>query len=63
MDFRRFKTPDWLMIGGAVGFLVFGFLDWVTIKRGGNHCREYRSILRLLLDRAWSRGFSSSVQR
>ena len=29
MDFSKFKTPDWLMIGGGVGILIFGFLDWV----------------------------------
>lgn len=30
MDFSKFKTPDWLMIGGALGFLIFGtFVNWV----------------------------------
>lgn len=28
MDFSKFKTPDWLMIGGAVGIFVAGFLPW-----------------------------------
>jgi hypothetical protein len=35
MDFSTLKTPDWLMIGGAVGFFIFGFFNWVTIKVGG----------------------------
>jgi uncharacterized membrane protein YhaH (DUF805 family) len=35
MDFSTLKTPEWLMIGGAVGFFIFGFFDWVTIRVGG----------------------------
>lgn len=35
MDFSKFKTSDWLKIGGAIGFLIFGFLKWVTIEFGG----------------------------
>jgi hypothetical protein len=31
VDFSKFKTSDWLKIGGAVGFLIFGFFDWVSI--------------------------------
>ena len=39
MDFSKFKTPDWLMIGGGVGIFIFGFFNWVTISgfgSGGN---------------------------
>lgn len=35
MDFSKFKTPDWLKVGGAVGFLIFGFMSWVKIDFGG----------------------------
>jgi hypothetical protein len=35
MDFSKFKTSDWLKIGGAIGFLIFGFLEWVTFDYGG----------------------------
>jgi hypothetical protein len=35
MDFSKFKTPDWLKVGGAVGFLIFGFMSWVKIDYGG----------------------------
>ena len=28
MDFSRFKTPDWLVIGGGLAVLVAGFIDW-----------------------------------
>lgn len=31
MDLSKFKTSDWLKIGGAAGFLIFGFFDWVTV--------------------------------
>ena len=30
MDFSKFKTPDWLIVGGGVVFLIGGFLDWLT---------------------------------
>ena len=35
MDFSKFKTPDWLMMGGAVGIFVFGFFSWVTVSGFG----------------------------
>jgi hypothetical protein len=35
MDLGKFKTSDWLKIGGAIVFLIFGFLDWVTIEGPG----------------------------
>lgn len=28
MDLSRFKMPDWLVIGGGLAVLIFGFLDW-----------------------------------
>ncbi|MEP7047439.1 MAG: hypothetical protein ABI949_12195 [Ilumatobacteraceae bacterium] len=31
MDLSKFKTSDWLKVGGAIGFLIFGFFSWVTI--------------------------------
>jgi len=34
MDFSKFKTPDWLVIGGGVVFLIAGFLDWFTVDGG-----------------------------
>ena len=34
MDFSKFKTHDWLKIGGALGFLIFGFMNWITIDVG-----------------------------
>jgi hypothetical protein len=35
MDFSKFKTPDWLIIGGGIGIFVFGFFEWVTVEAGG----------------------------
>ncbi len=35
MDLSKFKTSDWLKVGGAAGFLIFGFFDWVTVEAGG----------------------------
>lgn len=32
MDFSKFKTSDWLKVGGALAFLIFGFLDWISIS-------------------------------
>jgi hypothetical protein len=31
MDFSKFKTSDWLKVGGAAGFFVFGFFNWISI--------------------------------
>ncbi|NND75736.1 MAG: hypothetical protein HKN44_12090 [Ilumatobacter sp.] len=32
MDFSKFKTSDWLMVGGGAAMLILGFvLDWTTI--------------------------------
>jgi hypothetical protein len=35
VDFSKFKTPDWLIIGGAIGIFIFGFFNWVTISAFG----------------------------
>ncbi len=35
MDFSKFKTPDWLIIGGAIGIFIFGFFEWVTVSVSG----------------------------
>ncbi|MFN8021799.1 MAG: hypothetical protein U0Q03_09760 [Acidimicrobiales bacterium] len=35
MDFSKFKTSDWLKIGGALGFLIFGFLHWTKVSGFG----------------------------
>jgi len=29
MDLSKFKTSDWLKVGGAIAFFVFGFFAWV----------------------------------
>ncbi len=35
MDFSKFKTSDWLMIGGGAAMLILGFvLDWTTVDTG-----------------------------
>ncbi|HEX3088482.1 MAG TPA: hypothetical protein VHQ23_07480 [Ilumatobacteraceae bacterium] len=31
MDLSKFKTSDWMKIGGAIGFFIFGFFSWVTV--------------------------------
>ena len=39
MSFSKFKTSDWLKVGGAAGFLIFGVaLDWAKLGSfgGGN---------------------------
>ncbi len=35
MDFSKFKTSDWLKIGGALVFLVFGFMSWISTSIDG----------------------------
>ena len=35
MDLSKFKTTDWLKVGGAAAFVVFGFFDWVTFEYMG----------------------------
>ena len=43
MDLSKFKTSDWLMIGAAVGMLIFGLiLDWASYGgASGNHAFDY----------------------
>ena len=35
MDLSKFKTSDWLIVGGGIGMLIGGFLNWVSIEVGG----------------------------
>jgi hypothetical protein len=35
VDLSKFKTSDWLKIGGAAGFLIFGFFHWTTVSGPG----------------------------
>jgi len=35
VDFSKFKTSDWLKIGGAIGFFIFGFFHWTTVSIAG----------------------------
>jgi hypothetical protein len=35
VDLSKFKTSDWMKVGGAIGFFIFGFFDWVTIEGPG----------------------------
>jgi len=32
VDLSKFKTSDWLKIGGAIGFFIFGFFHWTTVE-------------------------------
>lgn len=36
MDFSRFKTNDWLVVGGGALMLIAGFLPWYTAKASGS---------------------------
>jgi hypothetical protein len=36
MDLSKFKVPDWLIVGGALGFLIFGtFVGWIKVSGAG----------------------------
>jgi len=36
MDFSKFKTSDWLMVGGGAAMLILGLaLDWTSVDTGG----------------------------
>jgi hypothetical protein len=35
VDLSKLKTSDWMKIGGAIGFFIFGFLDWTTVEADG----------------------------
>lgn len=34
MDFSKFKTHDWLIVGGGIGMLIFGFVSWLKVDLG-----------------------------
>lgn len=35
MDFSKFKTPDWLIIGGGLAVFIGGLaLDWISVDAG-----------------------------
>ena len=36
MDISNFKTSDWLKVGGAIGFLIFGFFNWLSVDYGSD---------------------------
>lgn len=41
MDLSTFKLPDWLMVGGGLGFLVFGtFVGWIKVSGGGESASD-----------------------
>lgn len=35
MDLSKFKTHDWLVVGGGAVFLIAGFLPWLELSFGG----------------------------
>ena len=35
MDISAFTKSDWMKIGGAIGFFIFGFFDWVSFEALG----------------------------
>jgi hypothetical protein len=36
MDFSKFKTPDWLIVGGGIAVIIGGlFLPWITVSFAG----------------------------
>jgi hypothetical protein len=43
VDFSKFKTSDWLVVGGGAGMLIFGlFLDWAKVGgASGNNAFDY----------------------
>jgi hypothetical protein len=34
MDLSKFKTSDWLKVGGGAGLFIFGFFSWVKVDSG-----------------------------
>lgn len=34
VDLSRLKTSDWLLVGGGLGFFIFGFLRWFSVDVG-----------------------------
>ena len=57
MDFSKFKTTDWMKVGGAAVFLIAGvFLDWAKFEflgasTSGNHVFNYpfRGLISMVL--------------
>lgn len=57
MDFSKFKPADWLKVGGAVGFIIFGiFVHWAKVdfmgySSTGNNAFSYpvRGIISMVL--------------
>lgn len=45
MDFSRFKTNDWLVVGGGALMLIAGFLTWYTVDVPSDLPREARSFV------------------
>jgi hypothetical protein len=43
VDFSKFKTSDWLVIGGGIAMLIFGlFVDWASLGgASGNNAFDY----------------------
>ena len=36
MDLSKFKPSDWMIVGGGLGFLIFGtFVGWISFSGGG----------------------------
>jgi hypothetical protein len=35
MDLSKFKTSDWLKVGGGAGLLIFGFFSWIKVEVEG----------------------------
>lgn len=35
MDLSKFKTSDWLVVGGGAAFLIAGFLPWLEFRFAG----------------------------
>jgi hypothetical protein len=35
VDLSKFKTSDWLKVGGGLGFLIFGFFNWISYSVDG----------------------------
>jgi hypothetical protein len=56
MDFSRLKTPDWLVIGGGLAVLIFGFIDWFKVGLTGEE-RDALEAAGLSTDAPGANGF------
>ena len=36
MDLSKFKTSDWLKVGGGALFFIFGFFSWISVSAPGD---------------------------